>query len=143
MNVCLPALLPMLAGRTRGASPHRHCFRGLRGRAGARLVEDLSMQISHDTLLRLIKRQPEAVTQPVRILGVDDWSYRRGNRYGTLLLDLETHRPPDVLPDRTFPSYVSHSSSGSLTRDAQMNHMSGDERPPETPNPRSPRGESS
>jgi transposase len=73
----------------------------LGGRAGARLVENLSISISHDTLLRLIRRQSEAAIQPVQILGVDDWSYRRGKRSGTLLLNLETHRPLDVLPDRT------------------------------------------
>jgi transposase len=50
----------------------------LGGRAGARLIADLSMSISHDTLIRLIRRQPISVPQSVPLLGVDDWSYRRG-----------------------------------------------------------------
>jgi transposase len=48
-----------------------------------------------------------AISPPPRILGVDDWAWRRGQRYGTIICDLERHRVIDLLPDRTGETLAS------------------------------------
>ncbi|ADW71615.1 transposase IS204/IS1001/IS1096/IS1165 family protein (plasmid) [Granulicella tundricola MP5ACTX9] len=73
----------------------------LGGRAGARLAERLGLLASRSTLLReLHHRRPAAVVQAPRVLGIDDWAWRKGHRYGTILCDLETRKVVDLLPDR-------------------------------------------
>jgi len=76
----------------------------LGGEAGARLATKLGMPVSPDTLLRLIRAQPEPTAITPTMLGVDDWAIHKGLTYGTILVDLERHRPVDLLPDRSSGS---------------------------------------
>src|SRR5262249_10832781 len=68
--------------------------------AGARLSADLGAQTSPDTLLRIVRQAPLPEVESVRAVGIDDWCWRKGQRYGTILVDLEQHRIVDLLPDR-------------------------------------------
>lgn len=72
----------------------------LAGRAGSRLARVLAVEVSRHTLGRVLMALPEPPAALVRVLGIDDFSLRKGQVYATLLVDMETGRPVDVLPDR-------------------------------------------
>lgn len=72
----------------------------LGGEAGARLAGRLAMPVSPDTLLRLVHRAEAPLPATPRVLAVDDWAWRRGQNYGTILVDLERSKVVDLLPDR-------------------------------------------
>lgn len=72
----------------------------LGGEPGAGLAEEMGMPVSATTLLRRVKQAASKPVKTPRVLGVDDWAWRKGLRYGTILVDLETGEVIDLLPSR-------------------------------------------
>jgi hypothetical protein len=74
------------------------------GRAAEFLLKRLAIAVSDDTILRRVKRQARAARhgeQRLRVVGVDDWAWKKGQTYGTILVDLERRTVADLLPQRS------------------------------------------
>ena len=86
-----------------------------------RLAPRLGMKVKAPTLLRYLRTIPDAPKTEVTRLGIDDFALRRADSYGTILVNLETRRPLDLLPDRTAeavkPWLASHPDIQLVSRD--------------------------
>jgi len=72
----------------------------LGGRPGQRLTRQLAAEVSRSTLLRLIRALPLPEAGNPSVIGIDDFAIRKGQTYSTIVIDMDSHRPVDVLPDR-------------------------------------------
>src|SRR5205085_4472718 len=91
------------------------------GRLGSRLGSRLSIGTSRTSILRRVMRLATKTTDKVVHLGVDDFSFRRGRTFGTVLVDLERHQILDLLPDRH-----KETAAAWMKRHPEITHVSRD-----------------
>ena len=77
-----------------------HMAHAAGGSPAERLLRRLGIRVSDDTILRQLLRAAQVVPPRARIIGIDDWSWRKSQNYGTIIIDLERRAVIDVLEDR-------------------------------------------
>jgi hypothetical protein len=102
----------------------------LGGLPGERLLKRLGIKSSDDTVFRRVETRGRGASRPaVRVLSVDDWAWRKKQRYGTMLLDLERSQVIDLLPVRSADSLAQwlglHPDVEMITRDRSSLYADG------------------
>jgi hypothetical protein len=118
----VPMLAAQYARRTRRlCSDLEYIGLALGGRPGSRFSQRQQKPTSRTTLLRLVRALPEQAVETPRELGVDEFAFRRGRRYGTILIDARSHRVVDLLEDPSSDALVKwlsdHSGVNVICRD--------------------------
>lgn len=80
----------------------------LGGEGGARLAHDVHAPTSADTILRLVHRIDLTPMRDLRVIGIDEWAWRKGQRYGVILSDHISGRPVDLLAECTREAVIEH-----------------------------------
>jgi len=97
--------------------------------AASRVCKQLSIQLSPDSMLRMLRATDIAPQEAVRVLGVDDWAKKKGQNYGTILVDLEKRRTIELLPDRTQETLSNwlqkHPEIEIISRDRSFEYKAG------------------
>lgn len=95
----------------------------------ARAVPGCAVPISARTFVRLMHAVPDPIVNPPTVVGLDDWAWKKGRTYGTICVDLERHRPIDLLPDRdpaTIAAWLQrHPSITTVARDRGHEFIEG------------------
>src|SRR5499427_5517694 len=126
----LPTVAPLYARTTRRLSQSQ-ALTGLAlgGAAGARHLAHQGMPGSRNTVLRRVRGLPAPAYPPPHVVGIDDWAWRKGHRYGTIVVDLERGCPIDVLEDRLADTvadwFKAHPEVNVVARDRAESYASG------------------
>lgn len=98
-----------------------HLGLAIGGRPGSSFARRLMLPVSNDTLLRLVRRRACHGNSAPTVIGIDDWAWKRGQRYGTVICDLERRKIIHLLPDRetaTLDAWLgAHPSIRVISRD--------------------------
>jgi hypothetical protein len=101
----------------------------LGGQAGSRLTQRLQRPTPPASLLQVVQNAPMPQPTELHAVGVDEWSWRRGHRYGTIFVNLQTHRIVDLLPDRSSESVAQwltqHPGISAVSRDRSDLYANG------------------
>jgi transposase len=99
------------------------------GNSSTRQVGSFSVKISASTMLRLIKKHDIPPISPPKVIGVDDWAFKKRSTYGTIIIDLEKRQVIDLLPDREAATLAvwlaSHPTIEIVSRDRSSTYASG------------------
>jgi transposase len=94
-----------------------------------RVFKHLHIRVSGDTLLRVLRQKPIPPSHDLRVIGVDDWAFKRRRNYGTIIVNLETHQVVDLLPDRTADTLAAwlqaHPTVEIVARDRSTDYSAG------------------
>jgi transposase len=125
-----PTLVPVRGRHSLGVcSALRQVGFAVGGGAGARLAHTLGLPGSYRTMVRLIHQAPFPALAAPRVIGLDEWAWRRGRRFGTIVCDLERHHVLDLFAERSAPSIAqwlqAHPSVEVVCRDRSRLYAEG------------------